>query len=75
MDPGGDSDEVGIFPAIEDGWLDSAAFHLLYQRHGGAGVALTLTEIEDMPVARILWWVERLDQTLEAEAKALKGSK
>ncbi len=65
--------EDGIFPRVEEDWLDWAAFHLLRLRHGGAGLGLSLTDVEEMQYARILWWIDHLLEALEKEAKSLKG--
>jgi len=55
--------------------LDSAAFALLYRKHGGSGLGLTLGDIEEMSYGRIAWWLEKLGDTRSAEADALANPK
>jgi len=76
LDSGGGYEEIAdaIFPKVEERWLDHAAFNLLFKRYGGSGVGLSLTEIEEMPVDRIVWWCDKLEATLEAEARAIKSA-
>jgi len=54
----------------------NAAFELTYLPHGGSGVHLGLNEVLDLPIDRIEWFLERLEERRDAEAAAIrKGNK
>jgi hypothetical protein len=59
-------------PAWQENWFEERAFELLYTGHGGSGLNLTLHDIEEMDVAKITWWRERLNAQREADVKAIK---
>lgn len=60
---------VQLFPV--DYTLDDIAFHLLYRQHGGSGLSISLGDIAEMEISRIMWWREKLDERREAEAEAI----
>ena len=65
----------GCFPALEDPdavW--SAVFDATYKVHGGSGSNLTVTEAFDLPWDRLTWWVEKLRETREEEANAIRAA-
>lgn len=65
---------LSLFPDIEPFWFETAAFYLLYSLHGGSGLhGLTLERIEEMNIKEIQWWIQKLNDKREAEAKALNS--
>jgi hypothetical protein len=58
-------------PDLED--LRGVYFELCWQQHGGGGLNVTITELEEMGVEEILWYLERARKQREREADALKG--
>lgn len=47
-------------------------FELLYTRHGGSGLSLTLEDVMDLPLQRIEWFAERLTERREAEDENIR---
>jgi hypothetical protein len=62
------------FPLLPDDWLDQACFKLAWRQHGGSGLGLSISDVEEMPFKRIVWFLEAVDERREAEAKALRSA-
>jgi hypothetical protein len=58
---------------FEEERLREAFFYLLYRQHGGSGLNLSYTEMLSMDLGEILWFLQRLAETRDDEARALKG--
>jgi hypothetical protein len=59
---------------IEEDAFDRLAFALLWRPHGGSGLNLSLTDIEDMEYSRAMTWYEWVEEQREDEAEAIKNA-
>lgn len=47
---------------------------LTYTQHGGSGYGYSLTDVLELEIRRLNWLAERLEETRQAEAKAIKDA-
>jgi hypothetical protein len=47
-------------------------FQLLYHQHGGSGLALSLADVMELDFERLGWFVTRLGEQREKEARELE---
>lgn len=65
----------GCFPPLEDpDAIRSAVFDACYRSHGGSGSNLTVSEAWSMPWEELMWWLEKLRETREAESDAIRAA-
>jgi hypothetical protein len=58
----------------EDQWR-SSLFHLMYSQHGGSGLVITYADTQSMDLSEVFWFLQKLQETREAEVEALKKAK
>jgi hypothetical protein len=74
-------DGYGIVRALFPEWTSdpdafwNAAFELGYLPHGGSGLRMGLDEILSLPIDRIEWYLERLDERRQAEAAQIRKAR
>lgn len=47
-------------------------FRLCYHQHGGSGLGFSYDGVQEMPLADLTWYLERLEQARSDDAQALK---
>lgn len=57
----------------EDSYRESI-FRLCYHQHGGSGLNFSLADLNDMPLRDLNWYIDRLDQARDDEARAIKSA-
>jgi len=63
----------GCFSAFDDpDAIWSMVFDATYKAHGGSGSNLTVTEALEMPLDRLVWWVEKVGEMRSAESDAIR---
>jgi hypothetical protein len=51
-----------------------AMFQLCYTQHGGSGLGLTFGDVQEMPLADVRWYLERLGEARRQETDAIKSA-
>ena len=47
-------------------------FQMCWRQHGGSGLGFTLSEVDDLFVSDLHWYLERVDKQRSAEARELE---
>jgi hypothetical protein len=63
---------AGLFPTYEERWLEKVTAELCYHRHGGSGLSFSRSEIREMPIDEIEFYLEWLEDMRRREAEAMK---
>lgn len=61
-----------IVEGIDVDDLRELYFRLCWTQHGGSGLNVSLGEVEQMPAADLLWYLDRVRTERQAENEAMK---
>lgn len=61
-----------LLPNYPSHYASEIIFALSYLQHGGSGLGWSPSEIEALDLNRALWFVDRLAEERQREAKAIK---
>jgi hypothetical protein len=50
-------------------------FRLCYTQHGGSGLGLTFSDVQEMPLADVQWYIERLEEARRDESSAIRNAR
>ena len=52
--------------------MQEAIFQLCWTQHGGSGLGWTRSEVLELDVRELSWWLERVQEQREREARAIE---
>lgn len=67
--------DIAPFPIFEQEDLRNGAFFLIYQQYGGSGLGMSYHDVMEMDLDEMLWFLKKLEETREAEARELSKKK